>query len=95
MTIGSCFNAIRDATARTASTVYGYVGGAGKSALGACGVVAGKIGAIAARLIPSFISSTVQAYPKSFCTLGGLALGAGVTTIANRFFSSKDNNGSV
>lgn len=92
MDIRSYPGTIGSAAAKMASTVYGYVGGFGKTALEKCGSIAGKVGEIAKRLIPSFVSNTAQAYPKSFCAVSTV-VGLSIAAVAFRVFAK--GNGST
>lgn len=92
MDIKGYLSTIGSATAKTASTVYDYVGGFGKTALEKCSSATVKVCEIAKRLIPGFVSNTVQAYPRSFCAVGGIALGLSIAVVASRFFAK--GNGS-
>lgn len=93
MDVGTGLSSIYNATIRTASTVYGYVGGFSKAALEKCSGVAGRVGEIAKRFIPSFISNTVTAHPRAFAALGAVAAISTVAIVASRLLGNTPPRG--
>ena len=73
MNIQGFFSAVYNTATSATSGVYGF----GKNVLGkgysACSSLAHKVGQIAGRYIPTTVSSTVQAYPKSFSFAAGFS----------------------
>lgn len=90
--IGSFFSAARTATTNAASSVYGF----GKDILSkgssACSFLADKVTQVAGRFIPTAVSNTVQAYPKSFAFAAGAGVVVAVCIVASRFFSKGDGS---
>lgn len=90
MNIQGFFSAAYTTTANAASSVYGF----GKDILGkgcsVCSSLADKVKLVAGRLIPTAISNTVQAYPKSFSFAAGAGVAVAVSIIASRFFFQGD-----
>ncbi|MGB7128176.1 MAG: hypothetical protein WBD50_03675 [Candidatus Rhabdochlamydia sp.] len=70
------------ATASAVSNFYGW----GSSA---CSSLARKVGQVAGRFIPTAVSNTVQAYPKSFACISGGAIVGTVGSIAFKYFHNQ------
>ncbi|PWU16647.1 MAG: hypothetical protein C5B45_00070 [Chlamydiae bacterium] len=81
MKIPGFLSAAYAATTNVASNFYGF----GKSVIGtgysACSSLVGKVGQVAGKLIPSVVSNTVQAYPKSFSYVAGFTSAAVVLQV--------------
>lgn len=87
MNIRGCLNTIGNTAVSTASTV----GNAGKFALEKLVAGVGKVIEIAQRLLPSLVSDTVKAYPKSFSFVAGAATLGGGIYIYNYLNSRNDD----
>ncbi len=90
MNIQGFFSAAYTTTANAASSVYGF----GKDMVGkgcsVCSSLLSKVSQVAGRYIPSVVSNTVQAYPKSFSFAAGAGVAVVVGIVASRFFSKSD-----
>ncbi|QZA59136.1 hypothetical protein [Candidatus Rhabdochlamydia porcellionis] len=89
MNIRGFFNSAYATTANAASSVYVF----GKDIVGKgcslCYSLTDKVKLVAGRFIPTTISNTVQAYPKSFACASGIVIGGAVVRVASRFFSKE------
>ena len=89
MNIRGFFNSTYATTANAASSVYVF----GKDIVGKgfslCSSLADKVQLVAGRFIPNAVSNTVQAYPKSFAYISGIAIGGSVVHATSRFFSRR------
>lgn len=87
MNIRGFFNSAYATTANAASSVYVFgkdIAGKGYSL---CSSLADKVKLVARRFVPTAVSNTVQAYPKSFACVSGIVIGGAVIHVASRFFS--------
>lgn len=92
MNIQGFFSAAYTTTANAASSVYGF----GKDIVGkgcsVCSSLADKVKLVAGRFIPTAVSNTVQAYPKSFAFAAGVGATVAVVAVVSRFFPRGDGS---
>ncbi|KAG6559559.1 hypothetical protein RHABOEDO_000561 [Candidatus Rhabdochlamydia oedothoracis] len=88
--IGSFFSAACTATTTVASSVYGFGKDILSKGCSVCSSLTGKVGQVAGRFIPTAVSNTVQAYPKTFSFVTGVGVTVAVGSVVCRFFAKSD-----